>query len=98
MRLFFRIFVLVLMAETFLGLLSLLLETKSADYAFLNEIGSVIMFFLSLPFNLVAPGYPYYTPESESGLIVALLVALTLIIHTSVIYLLYKAVTRPEFK
>lgn len=98
MRLFLRIFVLVFLAEIFLGLLSLLLETESYDYPTVGMIGSIIMFFLSLPFNLVEPEYPYYPPESESGFVVAVLIALTLIIHTSVIYLFYKAVKRPEMR
>ena len=92
MKSFFKLFVLVFFAEVMLGMLSLLLEQKSELYPLAGIISSLIMSLLSLPFSLIDRTYPYYSIESEWFNL--LMIVTTLIVHTLLVFVIYKSSKR----
>ncbi|HYD91093.1 MAG TPA: hypothetical protein VEA37_06335, partial [Flavobacterium sp.] len=80
--------------ETLLTFLAIYLQQSSNDG--LRTIAQIIIALISLPLSLIDRTYPYYS--MNPGWIVAMLIIITLLIHTMAIFSLYKAVKKPAGK
>lgn len=95
MKLFFKIFGIVVIAELVLGIAATIAQ-QTTDNIFVGTICSLIMQLLSLPLSLVSRTYPYYS--TEPGWIIAVMMVSTYLIHAVIVYLVYKSVKKRSVK
>jgi len=95
MKLFFKIFGIVVVAELVLSFAALILP-EVTNNPFLRTVCGIIMQLLSLPLSLLDRTYPYYS--LESGPVIALMMITTYLIHAIIIYLVYKSVKKQAVK
>ncbi|MCW4470733.1 hypothetical protein OGH69_17305 [Flavobacterium sp. MFBS3-15] len=95
MKPFIKILGIVAISELVLGMAAIVLR-QSANTPFILTICSLVMQVLSLPLSLINRTYPYYS--TESGWLIAFMVACTYLIHSVIIYLVYKSVKKQAVK
>jgi ethanolamine transporter EutH len=94
MKLFFRTFGIVVLAEIVLAMAATVVQ-QATNSTIVRTVCGLIMQVISLPLSLVNRTYPYYS--LEPGWVIAIMMVATYIMHTVIVYLVYKAFKKQAF-
>ena len=87
MKLFFKIFVILVVSEIILGIAAVFLQ-QGVYIKSLNILGSVILYIISFPASLIDRAYPYYSPDP--WYITLLVLIINFAIHTAIVYIVIR--------